>query len=126
MHFPMQMWFVLGTIALLVVVIYILVATIKQRILAHHLALLAEDIQTVGLATLTKESLRCTMCKNASHVHVWQYGDEDTFNEVLLCYLCASRIAKLLQPPSLPKGGHPHYDQHHQRREQPFNRSRSR
>ncbi len=104
MHLPVQLWLLFGPMAVfLVVAIYLLVVTIKQRLLAHHLTLLAEDIHAVGLATLKKEPLCCTMCKNASHVHIWQYGEKDAAIEVLLCYLCASRIAKLLEPPSLPQ-----------------------
>ncbi len=112
MLIPVQLWFLFGTLALLVVVMYVLVATIKQRILAHHLALLAQDIQAVGLATLKKEPIRCTMCKHASHVHLWQYGNEDAYNEVLVCYLCASRIAKHFETSSQLKGGTPRYVRH--------------
>ncbi len=109
----LQIWLVLGGITFLAVLIYWLVATIKQRMIAYQLALLAEDIHAVGLATLIKEPIRCTVCKNASHVHVWQYGEKDAINEVLLCYLCASRIAKHFETSSQLKGGTPRYVRHH-------------
>ena len=102
MHLPIQVWLIGGAIVVLLLAIYILVATIKQRLLTYHLTLLANDIRAVGLATLKKEPIRCTYCNNRSHVHIWQYGEKHPV-EVLLCYLCASRIAKLLEAPSLPQ-----------------------
>ena len=39
----MQVWFVFGTIALVIVLMYVLLTVIKQKMLAHRLELLAED-----------------------------------------------------------------------------------
>ena len=123
----LQLWVWFCAIAFLVLLTYAIVTLIKQHLIANRLAVLAEDILSFGRSTLTKHLQQCEFCKNTSHVSVWEYGNEHTVRDVLICYLCASRLAKLLEPPALPKNGVPSYDQHHaQRNEQPAYRSRSR
>ena len=104
MHLPIHVWLIGGAIVALVISIYALVAIVKHRMLMHHLGLFAEDIHAVGRDTLKKEPLRCTFCRKRSHVHLWQYGEKERQMEVLLCSVCASHVAKLLELPSLLKG----------------------
>jgi len=116
----LQLWVWAGAIAFIVILTYALVTIVKQHLIANRLAILAEDILSVGRSTLTKHLQQCEFCKNTSHVAVWEYGNEHNVKDVLICYLCVSRIAKLLEPPALPKNGATIHDRHS------FNRSRSR
>jgi len=109
-HIPFLAWLWAGGIAFIVLLTYTLVTIVKQHLIANRLAILAEDILSVGRSTLTKHLQQCEFCKNTSHVAVWEYGNEHTLKDVLICYLCASRIAKLLDPPTLPKNGAPIHD----------------
>ncbi len=117
-HIPFTAWLIIGGLALLVVLIYVIVTIIKQRLRANRLELLAKDIHAFGRSTLTKHLQRCEFCNNTTHVHVWEYGNEHITKDVLICYLCASRIAKLLEPPALPKNGVQTYDQQYAQRSQ--------
>jgi len=125
-HIPFIAWLWGGGLASLAVLIYALVTIIKHHLLANRLELLAKDILSFGRSTLTKHLQRCEFCHNTTHVHVWEYGNEHSTKEVLICYLCASRIAKLLDPPTLPKKGAIAHDRQPRRGERLIDRSRSR
>ena len=126
LHLPFMTWLILSGIVFLAVLISAIVTIIKQHLLANRLELLAKDILSFGRSTLTKHLQRCEFCRNTTHVHVWEYGNEHTSKEVLICYLCASRTDKLLEPPALPKKGAIAYDRQPRRGERLVDRSRSR
>ena len=117
-HISFTAWLIIGGLAFLVVLIYVIVTIIKQHLLANRLELVAKDILSFGRSTLTKHLQQCEFCRNTSHVSVWEYGNEHITKDVLICYLCASRIVKLLEPPALPKNGVQSYDQHYAQRSQ--------
>lgn len=117
-HIPFTAWLIIGGLASLMVLIYVIVTIIKQRLRANRLELLAKDILSFGRSPLIKHLQRCEFCRNTSHVSIWVYGNEHITKDALICYLCASRIAKLLEPPALPKNGVQTYDQHHAQRSQ--------
>jgi len=123
---PPMVLLVLGCLAFLAVLIYVIVTIFKQHMLANRLELLAKDIHAFGCSTLTKHLQRCEFCKNTSHVHMWEYGNEHITKDVLICYLCASRIAKHLEPPALPKNGASTHDRQPLKEQYSSNRSRSR
>ena len=129
MTIGMQTWMYIALISVVVLVIlfYILRTIINQRFLAHRLASFAEDIHAYGRSSLHTKLLQCGFCRNTSHVHVWKYGNANVTKEAFICYLCVSRIQKLLDP-SLTRKGVSAYDLHQSslRDEHPLDRSRSR
>ena len=125
----MLAWVYIGlfTVVVMVLLFFILRETFKQKMIAHRLESLAEDIRSFGRSSAIDELQRCDFCENSSHVHLWRYGNADVTNETFICYLCISRIQKhLAQPLPSPKGVHSNEIHYVQRDEQSVNRARSR
>lgn len=129
MTIGMQMWVYVGliTVVAMVILFYTLKEIYKQKMLARRLESLAEDIHAFGHSSLIRELQRCDFCRKTSHVHLWRYGNADVTNETLICYLCVSRIKKLLDPlATTHKGVQPHEINYVKRDESPPYRSRGR
>ena len=124
----MLAWVYVGliTVVAMVLLFYILRTIFKHKMIARRLESLAEDVHAFGRSSLIKELQRCDFCRRTSHVHLWRYGNADVTHETLICYLCVSRIQKLLDPPTTYKGVRPHAINYVQRDGQPTYRSRGR